>query len=104
MGLGFVKSKSRLNPASFYLAERAGFEPAVPFRGTHAFQACQFSHSCISPDKSGFIFTGSKVRKKPIGKAIRSSRQLNFYSGVALFLHDLNPVPEGTSVWLWRLR
>jgi hypothetical protein len=31
-----------------WLAERAGFEPAVPF-GTHAFQACAFSRSAISP-------------------------------------------------------
>ena len=30
-------------------AERGGFEPPVPFRGTHAFQACQLSHSCTSP-------------------------------------------------------
>ena len=30
-------------------AERAGFEPAKPFRGLHAFQACLFNHSSISP-------------------------------------------------------
>ena len=45
-------------------AERAGFEPAEPFRGSHAFQACQFSHSCISPIVFGFVFPDSKVRKK----------------------------------------
>ncbi len=39
-----------------YLAERAGFEPAEPFRGSHAFQACQFSHSCISPNKLIAVF------------------------------------------------
>jgi hypothetical protein len=32
-----------------FFAEREGFEPSVPFRGTHAFQACQLNHSCISP-------------------------------------------------------
>lgn len=32
------------------LAERGGFEPPKPFRGLHAFQACQFSHSCIFPN------------------------------------------------------
>ena len=26
-----------------------GFEPAKPFRGLHAFQACLFNHSSISP-------------------------------------------------------
>ncbi len=30
-------------------AEREGFEPSVPFCSTHAFQACQLSHSCTSP-------------------------------------------------------
>ena len=32
-----------------FFAEREGFEPPVPFWSTHAFQACQISHSCISP-------------------------------------------------------
>ena len=32
-------------------AERGGFEPPIPFRGIHAFQACLFNHSSISPDK-----------------------------------------------------
>ncbi len=31
------------------LAERAGFEPAVPFWSTHTFQACPFNHSGTSP-------------------------------------------------------
>ena len=31
------------------VAERARFELAIPFWGTHAFQACLFSHSSISP-------------------------------------------------------
>ena len=30
------------------LAERVGFEPTLPC-GKHAFQACAFSHSAISP-------------------------------------------------------
>ena len=33
----------------FHTAEKAGFEPAIPFRGIHAFQACLFNHSSISP-------------------------------------------------------
>lgn len=32
------------------MAERVGFEPTLPC-GKHAFQACAFSHSAISPDK-----------------------------------------------------
>src|SRR5690606_5673836 len=35
--------------ASFWVAERVGFEPTVPC-DTHAFQACSFSHSDTSPD------------------------------------------------------
>ena len=30
-------------------AERTGFEPAKPFGGLHAFQACLFNHSSTSP-------------------------------------------------------
>jgi hypothetical protein len=35
------------------LAERQGFEPWIPC-GIHAFQACAFSHSAISPLKATF--------------------------------------------------
>ena len=34
---------------AIFSAERARFELAIPFWGTHAFQACLFSHSSISP-------------------------------------------------------
>ena len=34
-----------------FFAERARFELAIPFWGTHAFQACLFSHSSISPEE-----------------------------------------------------
>src|SRR5688572_23796044 len=34
------------------LAERVGFEPTVPFRGTHDFQSCTFGLSVISPGSS----------------------------------------------------
>lgn len=33
------------------LAEKVGFEPTVPFRGTHDFQSCTFDHSATSPEK-----------------------------------------------------
>ena len=38
-----------------YLAESEGFEPSIPFRGIHTFQACSFNHSDNSP-----IFQGCK--------------------------------------------
>ena len=31
------------------LAEREGFEPTLPLKGNHAFQACALNHSAISP-------------------------------------------------------
>ena len=32
-----------------FIAERRGFEPRIPFWSIHAFQACLFNHSSISP-------------------------------------------------------
>ena len=34
------------------LAEREGFEPSTPFWSVHAFQACAFNHSAISPPET----------------------------------------------------
>ena len=34
------------------LAEREGFEPSIPFWSMHAFQACAFNHSAISPPET----------------------------------------------------
>ena len=31
------------------MADREGFEPSVPFWGTHTFQACSFDHSDTCP-------------------------------------------------------
>lgn len=36
------------------LAETKGFEPLIPFRGIHTFQACLFNHSSRSPYKIFF--------------------------------------------------
>src|SRR5258705_6782701 len=36
-----------------YPAETEGFEPSIPFRGIHTFQACSFNHSDKSPFKGG---------------------------------------------------
>ncbi len=47
-GRNRIRFASRaLNP--FLPAERTGFEPAKPFGGLHAFQACLFNHSSTSP-------------------------------------------------------
>ena len=32
------------------MADREGFEPSVPFGGTHDFQSCAFDHSAIYPN------------------------------------------------------
>ena len=44
-------SVSELTPPARYkiFAERRGFEPRKPFWSLHAFQACLFNHSSISP-------------------------------------------------------
>ena len=44
-----TKTARRLRAGLLLVAERARFELAIPFWGTHAFQACLFSHSSISP-------------------------------------------------------
>ena len=54
---------------SCLLAEKAGFEPAIRFWRIHAFQACLFNHSSISPLISHSITpipseNECKVRKK----------------------------------------
>ena len=41
------------------MAERVGFEPTLPC-GKHAFQACAFSHSAISPTASS-LHQGSRA-------------------------------------------
>ena len=43
---------SRIPAAGKLMAERVGFEPTLPC-GKHAFQACAFSHSAISPLERG---------------------------------------------------
>ena len=51
----------------FSTAERAGFEPAKPFKGLHAFQACLFNHSSISPIiRLASSKTTAKYEKIPI--------------------------------------
>src|SRR4029077_1497238 len=42
----------RLKNCACELADGEGFEPSVPFWGTHAFQACTIDHSVTHPDGS----------------------------------------------------
>ena len=44
-----VKQIKNRHKAALYLAERAGFEPAVGCYPTHAFQACDLNRSSTSP-------------------------------------------------------
>ena len=53
--LASSKRKSPQSRAFVHLAEKAGFEPAVGYEPTHAFQACDLNHSSISPCKSVII-------------------------------------------------
>jgi hypothetical protein len=48
--VSFLKQEASLKRV-FGRAEREGFEPSVPGTGTHAFQACPFSHSGTSPPR-----------------------------------------------------
>ena len=48
-GVESVALYAKKRPHGRHFAERARFELAIPFWGTHAFQACLFSHSSISP-------------------------------------------------------
>ena len=41
------------------IAEKAGFEPTIPFWGIRTFQARTLSHSVISPDRSALGSIGS---------------------------------------------
>ena len=47
-GVFFLTFKFKKNEK---FAETEGFEPSIPFRGIHTFQACSFNHSDKSPFK-----------------------------------------------------
>ena len=50
-----------------YLAETEGFEPSIPFRGIHTFQACSFNHSDKSPLGAAKI---RKIRGLPVARLV----------------------------------
>jgi integrase/recombinase XerD len=69
------------------LAERQGFEPWIPC-GIHAFQACAFSHSAISPIFSDLAGTalrkGSRLGEFPMTRFVEFTRERQY-------LHNVSP-------------
>ena len=59
-------------------AERRGFEPRIPFRSIHAFQACLFNHSSISPIYA-FLEIGCKLQKKCEPQAFSATNVFFFF-------------------------
>ena len=51
------------------LAESEGFEPSIPLRGIHTFQACAFDHSANSPFKGGAKYGIYRLISPHIGRA-----------------------------------
>ena len=47
------------NHLNWNSGERVGFEPTVPFGGTHDFQSCTFGHSVTSLPGEGFSYGSS---------------------------------------------
>ncbi len=54
-------------------AEKAGFEPAIHFWRIHAFQACLFNHSSISP------LTGCKSKESFCNKQMFDAKIKNLW-------------------------
>ena len=63
-----------------FIAERGGFEPPKRFRRLHAFQACLFSHSSISPCVTlhGFPYAFAKPTAKIIFLTLLSAKKPYF--------------------------
>ncbi len=51
------------------MAEREGFEPSVPFWGTHDFQSCAFNRSATSP-----YWNIENLRPCPAGLTVNVSK------------------------------
>ena len=64
-------------------AERAGFEPAIHFWRIHAFQACLFNHSSISPI-GAFFKSGANYKKNANHKRFQLQMYSFFSSSAAL--------------------
>ena len=87
------------NRSKEHLAERGGFEPPVPFRGTHAFQACQLSHSCTSPFKTDVYpglsgLRGAKYEKNQKPKQLFANFARETFSEVHFHLLPAQTLPQ----------
>ena len=58
------KSSYNVRVTAWFTAERARFELAVHFWRTHAFQACLFNHSSISPQKIRLPYVVVKSKRR----------------------------------------
>ena len=76
----FLLSPFSFHPLFFNPAERGGFEPPKRFRRLHAFQACLFSHSSISPCVTlhGFPYAFAKPTAKIIFLTLLSAKKPYF--------------------------
>ncbi len=74
------------------LAERRGFEPRKPFWSLHAFQACLFNHSSISP--SSKVAYDIETRYASLGRRTFSSQNNRCCATLVLvgLLYTLLPV------------
>ena len=85
------------------MAERVGFEPTLPC-GKHAFQACAFSHSAISPALLGNLFDftilpASRLRpdtRTTLAATRRIGRNGRSFAGERNE-NEVNAVPDGRS-------
>ena len=87
----------------FSTAERAGFEPAKPFRGLHAFQACLFNHSSISPIiRLASSKTTAKYEKIPICNLF-SAQIYSFCLTYTQNIHEINFdfIRKKVSIWVY---
>ena len=71
------------------MVEREGFEPSVPC-GTHAFQACSFGHSDISP-----ISTYKRLQPAFLG-----GKLYQLIQAVDLFITTEIPTHPNAGTWL----
>ena len=104
-----TKTARRLRARLLLVAERARFELAIPFWGTHAFQACLFSHSSISPigvhtlsrrassaTRASLQYVSGAFRSKPDCKGNHFFRKCKYRRG--------NFSTRGYKVRLWSMQ
>ena len=72
------------------MVEREGFEPSVPC-GTHAFQACSFGHSDISP---------RSIYKTRVACIFFGGKLYQLIQPVDLFITTVIPIHPNAGTWL----